>query len=103
MYHLGSLRAGDNGGSWWEAPLGQVAQATADWYTSEATGVPTFGGAEAYPVGTPGYGYGGYTTVPPAPIIVQPEGGMFAGMGGTGTLALIVAGGIGLAALARRR
>lgn len=41
--------------TWWEGPLSQVSQAAADWVSSEVSGVPTYGGTPAYPVGTPGY------------------------------------------------
>lgn len=64
MYHGGLGLYGSAPGpaapttpSWWEDPLEQVAQAAADWVSSEASGVPTYGGAPAYPAGTPGYQY----------------------------------------------
>lgn len=46
--------------------LEQVAQAGADYVTQEATGVPTYGGSPAYPIGQ------GSTYSPePAPVVVE--------------------------------
>lgn len=37
---------------WWQGPVTQVFQAGADWISQEATGVPTYGGAQVYPYPT---------------------------------------------------
>lgn len=52
--------------SGWGDVLEQVAQAGADWVTQEATGVPSYGGAPAYPIGQSG-------TYSPAPVPVVVE------------------------------
>ncbi len=72
---------------WWEAPLGQAAQSAADWVSSELTDVPTYGGAPAFPTGTPGYQF--YNE--PDPILVA--GSQQGGMGATAGMALLYVGG----------
>jgi hypothetical protein len=75
--------------SWWEAPLEQVAQAGADWVESEISGVPTYGGAPAYPAGTPGYQfYDVPDSLAAAPVPLQ------AGFAGGASALLLVGGGL---------